>query len=193
MITRNPRKLFSVLEFVLASGRAVVTHNYYVRNGYVARRTPLVRPAHDVSDLRMKFHDTSGLLPGHLEAIARFAPARLKRLACSERQSELRPLPRVAAGGRGGRCCPGRGCFPPDPAVVGLDEQLDDVETQRYRRRRARPRERGSHVRRGAESPPRRCRCPRRRPLERPPGDIAQPAPSPTYPRPNTSGHSRSG
>src|SRR6185437_7426627 len=43
MITRNPQKLFAVMEFVLANGRAVVTHNYYVRNGYVARRTPLVR------------------------------------------------------------------------------------------------------------------------------------------------------
>ena len=77
MITRNPQKLFRVMEFVLANERAVVTHNYYLRNGYVSRRSPLVRPAHTLEEARTKFHDTTGLLPCHAETIARFAPARL--------------------------------------------------------------------------------------------------------------------
>ncbi|HEX5414149.1 MAG TPA: hypothetical protein VFZ25_00685 [Chloroflexota bacterium] len=75
-ITRNPQKLFAVMEFVLAHGQAVITHNYYLRNGYVARRTPLVRPAHTVEEIQAKFQDYSGLLPGHAEAITRYAPAR---------------------------------------------------------------------------------------------------------------------
>lgn len=74
MITRDPEKLFAVIEFVLGHGRAVVTHNYYLRNGYVARRTPLLRPAHTLQEAQAKFHDSQGLLASHAEIIARFAP-----------------------------------------------------------------------------------------------------------------------
>jgi hypothetical protein len=75
MITRNPAKLFEVLEFVLCQDRAVVTHNYYVRNGYVARRSPLLRPAHTTQQAREKFQNCAGLGRTHevaLRAIAAY-------------------------------------------------------------------------------------------------------------------------
>jgi hypothetical protein len=53
-VTRNPHKLYRVLEFVLCHGAAFVTHNYYLANGYVARRRRLLRPAHTVSDMMAK-------------------------------------------------------------------------------------------------------------------------------------------
>jgi hypothetical protein len=45
MITRNPDKLCRVMGFALLHGRPVVTHNYFLANGCVARRDPLLRPA----------------------------------------------------------------------------------------------------------------------------------------------------
>ena len=69
MITRHPAKLLEVIEFVLSSDRAVVTHNYYINNGHVAQRIPLLRPAHTVREARDKFQDLSGLSPGHERAL----------------------------------------------------------------------------------------------------------------------------
>lgn len=46
MITRNLDKLLSIIEFVLACGKPLVTINYYLSNGLVLRRRRLWRPAH---------------------------------------------------------------------------------------------------------------------------------------------------
>ena len=73
MITRHPGKLLEVIEFVLSSDRAVVTHNYYLTNGHVAQRIPLLRPAHTVREARDKFHDRSGLSPCHDRALREIA------------------------------------------------------------------------------------------------------------------------
>jgi hypothetical protein len=69
MITRHPRKLFAVLEYVLGHGRPVVTQNYYLRNGYVACRRPLVRPAHTLEEARAKLRDEAGVAVEHARAL----------------------------------------------------------------------------------------------------------------------------
>ena len=46
MITRNLDKLLSIVEFVLACGKSLVTINYYLSNGLVQQRNRLWRPAH---------------------------------------------------------------------------------------------------------------------------------------------------
>ncbi|MGO4108964.1 hypothetical protein [Paenibacillus sp. YAF4_2] len=69
MITRNHDKLYKVLESVLASNVPVVTINYYISNGYVARRSDLLKPAHSEKDIREKLKISHGLRKIHLEII----------------------------------------------------------------------------------------------------------------------------
>jgi hypothetical protein len=45
-LTRNPHKLFLGLEYVLAGGGKIVTHNAYLENGTVSCRRGFLRPAH---------------------------------------------------------------------------------------------------------------------------------------------------
>ncbi len=45
-LTRDPHKLFLALEYVLASGGKIVTHNAYLENGTVSCRRGFLRPAH---------------------------------------------------------------------------------------------------------------------------------------------------
>jgi flagellar motor switch protein FliM len=73
MITRHPDKLFEVIEFVLNNDRTVVTHNYLIKNGHVAQRMSLLRPAHTVREARDKFQDRSGLSDAHDQAIREIA------------------------------------------------------------------------------------------------------------------------
>ncbi|GAA0387409.1 hypothetical protein [Paenibacillus motobuensis] len=65
MISRNPDKLFKILNLVLSSNAPVVTINYYISNGYVARRTNLLRPAHNESDIVLKLRNLSGVRKTH--------------------------------------------------------------------------------------------------------------------------------
>ncbi|AIW40945.1 MULTISPECIES: hypothetical protein [Paenibacillus] len=69
MISRNPDKLFKVIDIVLSSNAPVVTTNYYISNGYVAKRSKLLRPAHDTDEILIKLKDTSGLRKSHLEIL----------------------------------------------------------------------------------------------------------------------------
>ena len=57
MISRNLDKLLSILEFVLACGKPVVTINYYLSNGLVLRRKQLWRPAHGLEQLEAQLRD----------------------------------------------------------------------------------------------------------------------------------------
>jgi hypothetical protein len=69
-LSRNPELLYPVLEFAFAHGRGVVTHNYYLSNGYVAARKKLIRPAHRNSEIYRKLqfrHD--GTVRRHAEAL----------------------------------------------------------------------------------------------------------------------------
>jgi hypothetical protein len=56
-LTRHPRKLYQVLEFILCWEGTFVTHNYCLKNGYVARRRQLLRPAHTTGEVfeKLKF------------------------------------------------------------------------------------------------------------------------------------------
>ncbi len=68
MITRNPDKLLSILEFVLACGKPVVTLNYYLSNGLVLRRRRLWRPAHGLAQMEAQLLDRrllTDLAPQH--------------------------------------------------------------------------------------------------------------------------------
>ena len=57
LITRNLDKLLSILEFVLACGKPVVTINYYLSNGLVLRRRRLWRPAHGLAQMEAQLID----------------------------------------------------------------------------------------------------------------------------------------
>ncbi|MDQ0170511.1 hypothetical protein [Paenibacillus tundrae] len=69
MITRNPDKLYKIIEIILRSNAPLVTFNYYISNGYVARRAILLRPAHSQKDLEEKHKRNGGLRKVHLEII----------------------------------------------------------------------------------------------------------------------------
>ena len=69
MISRNPDKLFKVIDFVLRHNSSFVSCNYFLSNGYVSRRRNLQKPAHLVSEIRYKLHDTDGLSQKHRTAL----------------------------------------------------------------------------------------------------------------------------
>jgi hypothetical protein len=69
MISRNTDKLFYVIEYVLRANKIVITHNYYVSNGLVARRKPLLKPAQKPSDIAKKFDNKKGLVKRHQDSL----------------------------------------------------------------------------------------------------------------------------
>lgn len=68
-ISRHPEKVLHVIDFVLAHGAAVVTHNYYLSASCVARRIPLIRPFHNASEMTAKLSNTVGLTARHKLAL----------------------------------------------------------------------------------------------------------------------------
>jgi hypothetical protein len=73
-ITRNPKKLLSIIDCVLQYGGTVLTPNYVLSPTYLARRNPLLRPIHNTSDLRMQITNTEGLSERHKELLASLNP-----------------------------------------------------------------------------------------------------------------------
>jgi len=69
MLTRHTTKLFGVMEHVLSCGSAVVTANFFLSNRYVARRKPLVRPAHTQADMKRNRANLEGTVRRHREAL----------------------------------------------------------------------------------------------------------------------------
>ena len=69
-LTRNTEKLCKIIEVALASDAVIVTTNYFIRNGYVSRRTSLRRPEHMASAMRKRLRhpDFTGLCVKHVEA-----------------------------------------------------------------------------------------------------------------------------
>ena len=65
MISRNFEKLFRIIDFVLCCNRAFVTSNYYITNGYVSKRVPLIKPAHNMNDMQNNIQNTVGLIGKH--------------------------------------------------------------------------------------------------------------------------------
>ncbi|MEK4297782.1 hypothetical protein [Paenibacillus sp. FSL R5-0914] len=73
MITRHPEKLYRIIEEVLNAKAPIVTFNYYISNGYVARRSQFLKVAHSEKDLKYKFTNFNGLRKAHLEIIKKMA------------------------------------------------------------------------------------------------------------------------
>ncbi len=69
-ITRNPEKLLSIIDHVLRYGGTVLTPNYFLSPHYLARRHPLLRPAHFSSEIAGQLADADGLSERHREALA---------------------------------------------------------------------------------------------------------------------------
>lgn len=69
MLTRHVDKLMYVLEVLLCSKATFVSYNYYITNGYVARRKELLRPAHTPADMAAKMRHMVGLRPSHRKAL----------------------------------------------------------------------------------------------------------------------------
>jgi hypothetical protein len=63
--TRNPVKLFAILDHVLRHDAVVVTSNYLLSGDYVARRSPLIRPAHNAMEAELNRLEHKGLSPRH--------------------------------------------------------------------------------------------------------------------------------
>jgi hypothetical protein len=69
MISRNTDKLFYIIEYVLRANKIVITHNYYLSNGMVARRKPVLKPAQKPSDIAKKFNNKTGLVKRHQDSL----------------------------------------------------------------------------------------------------------------------------
>lgn len=69
MITRHPRKLYRVVNFLLGYGIPLVTSNYLIAPDYVSRRMPLIRPAHRPGEIPAKLKNHHGVSPRHRDAL----------------------------------------------------------------------------------------------------------------------------
>jgi hypothetical protein len=69
-ITRNPAKLLSILDHVLRHDATLVTSNYMLSGTYVARRHPLIRPAHSATDYDKNQENHEGLSAQHKELLS---------------------------------------------------------------------------------------------------------------------------
>lgn len=65
MITRHPDKLYKVLDIILRSDATLVTFNYFIRNGFVAKREKLLKPIHSQKEMKNRFYDMRGLDANH--------------------------------------------------------------------------------------------------------------------------------
>jgi hypothetical protein len=72
-ITRNPEKLLSIIDHIVRFGGTVVTPNYLLSPVYLARRNPLLRPAHFSSEITAQLANPDGLSERHREALASIA------------------------------------------------------------------------------------------------------------------------
>jgi hypothetical protein len=69
-ITRNPEKLLFVLDHVLRYGGTLMTLNYLLSPTYLARRNPLIRPAHFTSEIESQVANPHGLGERHKDLLA---------------------------------------------------------------------------------------------------------------------------
>lgn len=68
-ITRNFEKLLRVIQFLLENDMILVTGNYYISNGYVAKRKKLLRAPHTKEECNLQFRNLTGLSKRHAKAI----------------------------------------------------------------------------------------------------------------------------
>ena len=69
MLSRNVEKVMKFLEFILQKDALFVTSNYYITNGYIEKRIPLLQAAHTLDEANKKFLNHQGLLQLHREAL----------------------------------------------------------------------------------------------------------------------------
>jgi hypothetical protein len=69
-ITRNPRKLLFVIDHVLRYGATLMTLNYLLSPTHLARRNPLIRPAHYTSEIEAQVANPHGLGERHKDLLA---------------------------------------------------------------------------------------------------------------------------
>jgi hypothetical protein len=69
-ITRNPEKLLSIIDDLLRYGGTVLTLNYLLSPSCLARRKPLIRPAHYTSEIEGQVGNLDGLTGRHKELLA---------------------------------------------------------------------------------------------------------------------------
>lgn len=63
MLSRNPKLLLHVLEFLLLNGCAFVTVNYYISNGYAERRKNILKAAHTGKEIKQHLCNVNGISP----------------------------------------------------------------------------------------------------------------------------------
>jgi len=68
-ITRHPAKLLAIVDHLLRHGASLVTSNHLLTDSYVARRTPLIRPAHTHSEVMANLENMKGLTVRHREVL----------------------------------------------------------------------------------------------------------------------------
>jgi hypothetical protein len=73
-ITRNPEKLLAILDHILRCGGTILTPNYLLSPTYLARRDPLLRPAHFSFEIAPQFANPEGLGERHRAALAATEP-----------------------------------------------------------------------------------------------------------------------
>lgn len=71
-LSRNPEKLFKVMEFLLSRNIPFVTSNFYIENGHVERRMKPLRAGHTFEDMENNLKQYYMLGPRHKEALKHF-------------------------------------------------------------------------------------------------------------------------
>lgn len=69
-LTRNPVKLLAILDHILRHGATLVTVNYLLSQAHVARRCPLLRPAHNIDEVEGNLANQEGLRQRHKELLS---------------------------------------------------------------------------------------------------------------------------
>lgn len=72
MITRNINKLFRTLDFFLCCNAICITANYYISNGHVQRREPLIAAGHNDKDSSGQLQNFDGLQAKHARILKAF-------------------------------------------------------------------------------------------------------------------------
>lgn len=72
-VTRNFTKLIEILEFLLTRNLVFVSTNYYLENGHVEKRINLLRPAHNLYEMKQNMTNTFGLSFKHQSVFEHYA------------------------------------------------------------------------------------------------------------------------
>lgn len=64
-VSRNLEKLLSIMEYVLGNNLGFITSNYLIANGYAERRMKLVKPGHDLQEMKRNWLNGAGLTKRH--------------------------------------------------------------------------------------------------------------------------------